>query len=68
VLVVTELGLSGEHDLERVLGLSRHFGMPCLVCLNKWEINSQMTDRIERKVLSLGAKIAGRTCYDRVVS
>jgi len=68
VLVVTEPTLSAEHDMERVLKLARHFGIPCLVCVNKWEINPQMTDRVERKAELLGAAIAGRICYDRAVT
>ena len=35
MLLVTEPTLSGAHDLERVLGLTRHFGIPAAVCVNK---------------------------------
>jgi len=44
VLVVTEPTVSGEHDLERVLSLTRHFQIPAAVCVNKWDINPEMTD------------------------
>ena len=33
-LLVTEPTLSGMHDLERVLGVCHHFGIPALVCIN----------------------------------
>ena len=36
-LLVTEPTLSGIHDLERVLGVCRHFGVPALVCINKYD-------------------------------
>lgn len=68
VLVVTEPTVSGEHDLERVLGLARHFQIPAAVCVNKWDINDEMTGRIERKAGDLGASIAGRIRYDRAVT
>ena len=68
VIVVTEPTLSGEHDMERVLALTRHFGIPALVCVNKWELNPQVADQIERSAKSLGASIAGRICYDRAVT
>jgi len=68
VLAVTEPTLSGEHDLERVLHLARHFNIPALVCVNKWEINPELSDRIERKAGSLGAAGAGRICYDPAVT
>ncbi len=68
VLVVTEPTVSGEHDLERVLGLARHFQIPALVCINKWDINEEMTIRIEQKARDLGASIAGRIRYDQAVT
>ncbi len=65
VLVVTEPTLSGEHDLERVLELTRHFGIPAFVCVNKWDINAGMADRIEAAAERAGAAAAGRVPYDR---
>jgi MinD superfamily P-loop ATPase len=67
-LIVTEPTVSGEHDLERVLSLTRHFGMPAAVCVNKWDLNSEMKDRIEDKARGAGAWIAGRVRYDRAVT
>jgi len=68
VLVVTEPTVSGEHDLERVLGLTRHFQIPAAVCVNKWDINPEMTAHIEEKALHLGTTIAGRIRYDCAVT
>lgn len=68
ILVVTEPTVSGEHDLERVLKLAGHFQIPAAVCVNKWDINSDMTHRIEQKARDLGAGIAGRIRYDRAVT
>jgi MinD superfamily P-loop ATPase len=68
VLVVTEPTLTGEHDMERVLRLARHFGIPALVCVNKWDINMEMMRRVEAKAESMGAGIAGRVCYDPAVT
>lgn len=67
-LVVTEPTVSGEHDLERVLKLARHFDIPAWVCVNKWDLNPGMTERIEALALRAGAKIAGRIRYDRGVT
>jgi MinD superfamily P-loop ATPase len=64
VLVVTEPTLSGEHDLERVLDLARHFEVPAAVCVNKWDLNPEMTARIERGASGCGAWTAGRVRYD----
>lgn len=67
-LVVTEPTLSGEHDLERVLQLTKHFGIPAAVCVNKWDLNGAMTDRIERKAQAAGAAVTGRVRYDTDVT
>jgi len=63
-LVVTEPTLSGEHDLQRVLALTQHFEMPAAVCVNKWDINAEMTARIETGAMAGGAWIAGRIRYE----
>ncbi len=64
VLVVTEPTVSGEHDLGRVLGLARHFDLPAAVCVNKWDLNPEMTERIESKARLSGAQIVGHIRYD----
>jgi len=43
VLAVAEPTLSGLHHLERVVALTRHFGIPTLVCVNKWDLNAGLT-------------------------
>ncbi len=68
VLVVTEPTVSGEHDLERVLSLARHFSIPAAVCVNKWDINPAMAERIEAAASQAGARVAGRIRYDRSVT
>jgi MinD superfamily P-loop ATPase len=65
VLAVTEPTLSGEHDLNRVLSLARHFEIPAAVCVNKWDLNGKMTEQIEDAALRAGAMVAGRIRYDR---
>lgn len=68
VLVVTEPTVPGEHDLERVLKLALFFDIPTSVCVNKWDINPEMTERIERKAEASGARVVGRIRYDRMVT
>jgi MinD superfamily P-loop ATPase len=67
-LLVTEPTLSGIHDLERVLGVCRHFGVPALVCINKHDINEENTRRIEDYCSDLGVEIAARIPFDNVVT
>jgi MinD superfamily P-loop ATPase len=68
VLAVTEPTVSGEHDLERVLSLTRHFNIPTAVCVNKWDLNPEMTARIENKARRAGARVVSRIRYDRAVT
>jgi MinD superfamily P-loop ATPase len=67
-LVVTEPTVSGEHDLERVLALTKHFSIPTAVCVNKWDINPSMTEQIERKACEAGGRVVGRIRYDSGVT
>ncbi len=68
VLVVTEPTVSGEHDLKRVLALTRHFGVPAAVCVNKWDIHPEMAEKIEALACREGARLAGRIAYDPIVT
>ncbi len=70
VLIVTEPTVSGEHDMERVISLAHHFNIPIAICINKWDINPEMADRIEKKACEIDKRIilAGRVRYDPSVT
>lgn len=68
LLAVTEPTPSGEHDLTRVLTLARHFGVPAAVCVNKWDLNPELSARIEENARTVGAWAAGRIRYHRSVT
>jgi MinD superfamily P-loop ATPase len=67
-LLVTEPTLSGIHDLERVLGVCRHFAVPALVCINKYDINEDNTRQIEKFCLGQGVEVAARIPFDNTVT
>lgn len=67
-LIVVEPSVSGLHDLERVLALARHFSVPAAVCVNKWDINHELTEKIEDYASSSGASVLTRIRYDRTVT
>jgi MinD superfamily P-loop ATPase containing an inserted ferredoxin domain len=46
-LIVTEPTKSGLHDLERIIGLVKHFEITPLVCINKYDLNEDMAEEIE---------------------
>ena len=68
VLIVTEPTVSGAHYMERVLKLTRHFGIPAAVCVNRWDINPESADRIEAHAREYGAAVVGRIRYDAAVT
>ena len=68
VLVVTEPTLSGLHDLERVTDLTKHFGVKTLVCINKWDLNVELSQEIETRARQRGVELAGTIRYDPAVT
>jgi MinD superfamily P-loop ATPase len=66
VLVVTEPTVSGHHDMDRVMDLAKHFGVPVSVCVNKYDLNLEMTMIIDNYCRKRGAKVVGRIPFDPV--
>jgi MinD superfamily P-loop ATPase len=67
-LLVTEPTLSGMHDLDRVIGVCRHFGVPALVCINKYDINEENTSQIESYCFNQGVEVVCKIPFDNVVT
>ena len=68
VLIVTEPTLSGLHDLQRVVELTTHFNIPASVCVNKADINAEMTARILAYCNENALSVAGTLPYDPVMT
>ena len=66
VVIITEPTVAGFHDMERAARLTAHFNIPAYICINKYDINLQVTQQIENSVQSLGIPILGRIRYDTV--
>lgn len=66
VFIVAEPTVSGEHDMERVIRLAGHFGVPVLFCVNKWDLNPGKTEAMEARARSFGASVMGRIPYDMI--
>ncbi|MCR1975804.1 ATP-binding protein [Clostridium sporogenes] len=67
VLIVTEPTASGLEDLKRVVDLCKHFGIFAMVCVNKYDINKEMTVDIENFINEKGIKLVGKIPYDNIV-
>jgi MinD superfamily P-loop ATPase len=56
------------HDLDRVLGVCRHFGVTALVCVNKYDLNEENAVQIERYCAGQGVEVAARIPFDNAVT
>jgi MinD superfamily P-loop ATPase len=65
ILIVTEPTLSGKHDLERVAELAAGFNIPVVVAINKYDLNSEIADKIETEAEQKNMKVVGRIRYDK---
>ena len=66
VLVVAEPTVSGLHDMERVAQLAAHFKVPAMVCVNKFDLNFDQTEAIEKLAKENSMTIVGRVPFDPV--
>ncbi len=67
-LIVIEPTLSGEHDLIRIAELTGHFKVKTFVCINKYDINLEITNKIEQLCKKQKITVAGKISYDPVVT
>ena len=68
VLIVTEPTITGVHDMERAIGLAKHFNIPTYVCINKCDINSEITEEIVKRSKFLSVTVLGQIHYDPVIT
>ncbi|MGB2930734.1 MAG: P-loop NTPase [Desulfobacterales bacterium] len=66
LLIVTEPTVSGLHDMERVAQLAAHFKVPGMVCVNKFDLNLDQTQAIEKLAKEKKMAVLGRIPFDLV--
>ncbi|MGI6163749.1 MAG: 4Fe-4S binding protein [Bacillota bacterium] len=66
-LVVTEPTLSGIHDMERIIQVCKHFSVPAVVCINKWDIDPANTKHIQERCNEIKCPVIGLIPYDSLV-
>jgi MinD superfamily P-loop ATPase len=65
VLIVTEPTLSGMHDSQRVFELTKHFRIPVCMCINKFDINLDLTEKIEKFCTKNDIELVGKIPYSK---
>jgi MinD superfamily P-loop ATPase len=64
VLVVTEPTLSGIQDMERVAELAAYFKTPVMVCVNKYDLNTDKSIAIEGLAHNNHMTFVGKIAFD----
>lgn len=66
-LIVTEPTRSGLDDLKRILELAEHFETQVMICVNKCDINPDMTSQIENYAREKALFVVGKIPFDKKV-
>jgi len=66
VLIVSEPTVSGKHDMQRVVQLAAHFKVPAMICVNKFDLNLELTRDIENYAGENGIPCLGRIPFDPI--
>ncbi len=64
VIIIVEPTISGMHDIIRVIELTDHFNVPAMVCVNKFDINIEITHQIEEFSKSRNKVVLPRIPFD----
>jgi MinD superfamily P-loop ATPase len=67
-VIVTEPTLSGIHDMERVAQVSRHFGVPTKVVINKYDINLDNSEEIKEICQKADIEVIAQLPFSQKVS
>lgn len=67
-LILTEPTVSGVHDLIRALDLVQHFNINVMACVNKYDLNREVTKQIESICQQRNVEFVGKIRYDPAVT
>jgi len=65
VLIITEPTLSGTHDMERVHQLSEFLNVPTMLCINKYDLNPRISEKMQAYAKTHNIVFVGAIPYDR---
>ncbi len=64
VVLVTEATIAGLHDLERVVALLKTFSLQAVCIINKYDLNSEMAQKIENFLQEKEIPLLAKLPYD----
>ncbi len=66
-VIVVEPTLSGLHDARRVIDVIKHFNVPAKMIINKYDLNYDVTEKIEHWSRDNNIQILGKIIFDKAV-
>ena len=66
-IIVTEPSMSGIHDMQRAVDLTRHFNIPVVLVINKADMNAEQNMRIYDYCAAKKIDIVGEIPFDETV-
>lgn len=66
-VIVTEPTLSGFEDFKRIYELTKHFRLKSAVVINKYDLNSRVSEEIEAYCKKADLRLAGKIPFDDTV-
>lgn len=66
-LIVTEPSLAGVADMRRILETTEYFGVPAILCINKYDLYPEGTGEIQAYCQRQGIEIIGMIPFDEDV-
>ncbi|HZK06561.1 MAG TPA: 4Fe-4S binding protein [Bacteroidales bacterium] len=66
VLLVAEPSVSGLHDALRLGELTRKFGIPTKAIINKWDLNPELSLKLEEELNANSIPVIGKIPFDRI--
>lgn len=64
VILVTEPSLSAFHDMKRLLSLTEKFKIPAFIIINKFDLNKEISGKIEKWCLENKQSVLGKIPFD----
>ncbi|MEA3306853.1 MAG: P-loop NTPase [Elusimicrobiota bacterium] len=66
-LIITEPTMSGLHDADRIIQTAKHFKVPVKLIINKYDLNTEMSDKIADYCKDNDISLVGKLPFDKTV-
>lgn len=68
IVLVTEPGRAGFHDLQRVYELIKLRGIKAVLIINKWDLNTEMSQKIEAWATDQNIYLIGKIPFSMIIA